>query len=58
MATHGLSLNTAAAMKLAKRATKLARDVDVHFHSAGAPSVLMDEGLALLHEPELAVEID
>ena len=47
MATHGLSLNGSASLALAKRAKKLALDLEAHFEPEGAPSVLSEEGLAL-----------
>ena len=34
-------------MALAKRAKKLALDFEAHFDPEGAPSVLIEEGLAL-----------
>ena len=51
MATQGLSLNKSAGLALAKRATKLALDLEAHFDPEGAPSVLIEEGLALWHAP-------
>ena len=50
-ATHGLSLNRSAGLALAKRAKKLALDLEAHFDPEGAPSVLIEEGLALWHAP-------
>ena len=51
MATHGLSLNRSAGLALAKRARKLALDLEAHFDPEGAPSVLIEEGLALWDAP-------
>ena len=48
MATHGLSLNRSAGLALAKRARKLALDLEAHFDPEGTPSVLIEEGIALL----------
>ena len=48
MATHGLSLNRSGGLALAKRAKKLALDLEAHFDPEAAPSVLIEEGLALL----------
>ena len=48
MATHGLSLNRSAALALYKRAKKLALDIEAHFDPEAAPSVLIEEGIALL----------
>lgn len=47
MATHGLSLHTSANLALAKRARKLARDIEAHFDPEGTPSVLIEEGIAM-----------
>ena len=47
LATRGLSLNRSAGLALAKQARKLALDLEKHFDPEGAPSVLMEEGLAL-----------
>ena len=47
LATRGLSLNRSAGLALAKRAKKLALDLEAHFDPEGAPSVLIEEGLAL-----------
>ena len=47
LGTHGLSLNRSAGLALAKRARKLALDLKAHFDPEGAPSVLIEEGLAL-----------
>ena len=48
MATHGLSLNRSAGLALAKRAKKLALDLEAHFDPDGTPSVLIEEGITLL----------
>ena len=48
VATHGLSLNRSAGLALAKRARKLALDLEAHFDPKAAPSVLIEEGIALL----------
>ena len=47
LATRGLSLNRCAGLALAKRAKKLALDLEAHFDPEGALSVLIEEGLAL-----------
>ena len=47
LATRGLSLNRSAGLALATRARKLALDLEAHFDPEGAPSVLIEEGLAL-----------
>ena len=47
-ATHGLSLNRSAGLALAKRAMKLARNLEAHFDPECKPSVLIEEGIALL----------
>ena len=47
MATHGLSLNTSAGLALAKRAKKLALDLEAHFDPEGTTSVLIEEGIAM-----------
>ena len=49
MATHGLSLHTSANLALAKRARKLALDLEAHFHPEGTPSVLIEEGIAMAY---------
>ena len=51
MATHGLSLHRSAGSTLAKRARKLALDLEKHFDPEGAPSVLIEEGLGLWDAP-------
>ena len=48
MATHGLSLNRSAGLALAKRARKLELDLEALFDPEAAPSVLVEEGIALL----------
>ena len=48
MATHGLSLNRSAGLALAKRAKKLALNLEAHFDPDGTPSVLIEEGITLL----------
>ena len=48
MATHGLTLNKRAGLAFAKRARKLADDLDAHFDPLGTASVLIEEGIALL----------
>ena len=50
MARHGLSLNRSANLALAKRARKLALDLEAHFDPEGTPSVLIEEGIAMTHE--------
>ena len=47
LATHGLSLNRSAGLALAKRAKKLTADLKAHFDAEGAPSVLIEEGIAM-----------
>ena len=42
MTTHGLSLNGSASLALAKRAKKLALDLEPRFDPEGTPSVLID----------------
>ena len=46
LAKRGLCLNRSAGLALVKRAKKLAADLDAHFDSKGAPSVLIEEGIA------------
>ena len=48
MATHGLSLNRSEGLALAKRARTLAHDIKAHVDPKAAPSVLIEEGIALL----------
>ena len=48
MATHGLSWSRSAGLALAKRARKLALDLEAHFDPECKPSVLIEEGIALL----------
>ena len=48
MATHGLTLHRSAGLALAKRAMKLARNLEAHFDPDCKPSVLIEEGIALL----------
>ena len=50
MASHGLSLNRSAGLALAKRAKKLALDLEAHFDPEGTPSVLIEEGIAMTYE--------
>ena len=50
MATHGLSLNRSAGLALAKRARKLALDLEKHVDPAGTPSVLIEEGISMTYE--------
>ena len=47
MATHGLTLNRSAGLALAKRARKLALNLEAHFDPGGTPSVLIQEGIAM-----------
>ena len=47
MATQGLTLSRSAGLALAKRARKLADDLDAHFDPLGTPSVLIEEGIAM-----------
>ena len=49
MATHGLNLNRSAGLALAKRARKLALDLENHYGPESTPSVLIEEGIALLN---------
>jgi hypothetical protein len=49
MATQGLTLNRSAGLALAKRARKLADDLDAHFDPLGTPSVLIEEGIAMTY---------
>ena len=49
MATHGLTLNRTGGLALAKRAKKLSLDLEAHFNPEGAPSVLIEEGLAMTY---------
>ena len=48
---HALNLNKSAGSALAKRAKKLALDLEKHCDPEGAPSVLIEEGLALWDAP-------
>ena len=48
MATHGLNLTRSSGLAIAKRAMKLALDLEAHFDPEAAPSVLIAEGIALL----------
>ena len=48
MATHGLSLNRSAGLALAKRARELELDLEALLDPEAAPSVLIEEGIALL----------
>jgi len=48
MATHGLTLNKRAGLAFAKRARKLALDLEKRFNPLDTPSVLIEEGIALL----------
>ena len=48
LATRGKSLNRIAGLALAKRAMKLARNLEAHFDPECKPSVLIEEGIALL----------
>ena len=48
MATRGLSLSSSAALALAKRARKLALDLEARFDPKAAPSVLIEESSTLL----------
>ena len=52
LTSRGLSLNRTAGLALAKRARRLALNLDRHFNPEGAPSVLIEEGLALLKKAE------
>ena len=47
LATRGFNLNRSGGLALAKRARKLALDIEELFDPEGAPSVLIEEGLAL-----------
>jgi hypothetical protein len=49
VATHGLSLNKSAGLALAKRARKLARNLQARCDPKGAPSVLIEEGIAMTY---------
>ena len=48
LAPHRLSLNRSAGLALSKRATKLALELEARFGPKAAPSVLIEEGIALL----------
>ena len=54
LAAHGFNLNRSGGFVLAKRARKLAFDLEKHFDPRGAPSVLMEEGLALMKQQDFA----
>ena len=49
MATHGLSWNGSAGLKLARRARKLELDLEALVDPKAAHRVLIEEGIALLH---------
>jgi hypothetical protein len=49
MATLGLTLNIEAGLALAKRAKRLADDLDAHFDPLGRNSVLIEEGIAMTY---------
>jgi hypothetical protein len=48
VATQGLTLSRSSGLKLAKRARKLALDLKARFNPLDRPSVLIEEGIALL----------
>jgi hypothetical protein len=48
MATQGLTLSGKKSLALAKRARKLALDLEARFNPMDTPSVLIEEGIALL----------
>ena len=48
MATHGLNLQRSADLALAKQARTLALNLEARLDPEAAPSVLIEEGLALL----------
>ena len=52
MATHGLNMNVSAGLAIAKRAKKLASDLEAHFDPDGTPSVLIEEGINMNYEEE------
>ena len=54
MASHGLSLNRSAGLAIAKRARKLADDLEAHFDPESTPSVLIEEGIAMSYASECA----
>ena len=54
MASHGLSLSRSAGLEIAKRARKLADDLDAHFDPESTPSVLIEEGIAMTYASECA----
>ena len=47
LATRGFRLNRTCGLELAKRAKKLALEIEAHFDPVSAPSVMIEEGLAL-----------
>jgi hypothetical protein len=47
LAKRGLSLNRSAGLALVKRAKKITADLEAHFDPEGAPSVQIEEGIAL-----------
>ena len=49
MATLGLTLNRSAGLAFAKQARKLADALDKHFDPSGTPSVLIEEGIAMIY---------
>ena len=54
MASHGLTLNRSAGLEIAKRARKLADDLDAHFDPESTSSVLIEEGIAMTYASECA----
>ena len=48
MATYGLKVNVSAGLAIAKRSKKLAQDIEKLVNPKAAPSVLVEEGIALL----------
>ena len=54
LATRGLSLHMSAGVALAKRARKLALDLEAHFDPEGKTSALMEEGIAMSGTYEFA----
>ena len=54
MASQGLSLSRSAGLAIAKRARKLADDLDAHFDPESTSSVLIEEGIAMSYAVEFA----
>ena len=47
-------MNRSAGLAIAKRARKLADDLDAHFDPESTPSVLIEEGIAMSYASEFA----